>query len=548
MEPIVFLYMTSFQLNLVTFPQLLLEHVCVRAYGNRTKCELMENGYFQSEYDEIQQQSAMWYSVCVGVLTTIVTFMLPTATAISDVFGKRKVLMAGPISLIFQNLLWISIVSHGLDFATWIVLLPVLPPAFAGSLSTVLAVSSAYIALITSDENRRVRITFIDAVYFMGIFIATISSGLIIERFGFIGTYVFNIVLQVLSVLYLVFFLKPVTKFQSSGSTNDNSLCDSFAVAYTVKDGLNLEDMPANEKSSTKPPGLSTNELHPLTNREYLVSGAQPKDNEEKEDLISVCEKEINTKEREGLVSVGGNENGQLTLPHESQKKMMRKLLLKRVSNPLANFKAMIVALKKLKQRKISFSLLVALCFCIIAQFGEQSIIIFYLKSPPFHMGAKNIGFFLAFKNALIAVVGHGLLNLILEKCFKINEARLLVFFVISGITFQILLGVTKSILMLCCIQIFNAIFNLSVPNIRSFISKMAEHDAVGTVMGGVIMVENFAVLIQSFIIPFTYAGLLSFSRGAAFFLLAAILSGTLVIAVFCAKHLKSDTQAKPIN
>ena len=163
-------------------------------------------------------------------------------------------------------------------------------------------------------------------------------------------------------------------------------------------------------------------------------------------------------------------------------------------------------------------------------------------------MGAKDVGFFLAYQSATIAVVGHGLLNLIVEKCLKISEARLLVLFAIAGVIFQTLVGVSTSTLMLYCVQVFNAIFNLSVPNIRSLISKMADHDSVGTVIGGVIVVENLAMLIASFIIPFTYAGLLTIFRGAAFFLLAAILFATFVIAVLCVKHLQEDTEAGRIE
>ncbi len=370
--------------------------------------------------------------------------------------------------------------------------------------------------------------------------------------------------LQVLSVLYLVFFLKPVAEFKSNESQNNNLLCES------LKDGLNLEGMSGNEKSLARPPGFNTNELHPLTNEEHLVSGAQPRDIEEKEDLVSVCEHDTeereslvpvcgnDMKERQGLVSVYENEDvrekriedgtSQPTLLCRSQKMMMCKLVLEKVPNPVTNFKAMIFALNKLKHKKISFSLLLALCFCLIAFFGEQSIIIFYVKSKPFYMGARDVGFFLAYQSATIAVVGHGLLNLIVEKCLKISEARLLVLFAIAGVIFQTLVGVSTSTLMLYCIQVFNAIFNLSVPNIRSLISKMADHDSVGTVIGGVIVVENLAMLIASFIIPFTYAGLLTIFRGAAFFLLAAILFATFVIAVLCAKHLQEDTEAGRIE
>ncbi len=533
-EPIVCLYMVSFQLNMVTLPQLLLDNICLKKYSNTTKCAMMENGFFHQEYNEIQKQSSMYMSGCTSVLTAIALCTLPTVAAISDMIGKRKILFICPISQILQNIFLTLIVISGLDFSTWLLLLPNIMPALFGSLSGLFAFASAYVSLITSEDQRRMRMTFVNAAYFGGAFAATLSSGFIIEKFGYIGTYILNIILQILSLLHLTFVLKPVAKFNKGRS--DDQINDKL---YESSGGKDTADVSLGEKDPVSPPDSKINELQPLTVEESFTNNEQ------------------STEDKEGLVSIRNNNNGKgentddetryvsFATTHRAQQKEANtsKAVLKKVLSPIANFKTMVLALKSLRQRKISVFLLIALGLCITSYLGEVIIMVFYLKSEPFYMGTRNIGFYLAYRNAMIGAVGLGLFNWIIQRFIKISETRLLVLCVVTGIAYLTLLGIANSVLMLYCVQILNALYALNAPTIRSFISKMAAPESVGTVMGGVLLVECLASFIAGIIIPFAYAGLLSFYRGAAFFLLVGILLVNLGITLYCVRYSSKNNQ-----
>ncbi len=531
-EPIVLFFQISFHLNMVTLPQLLLENICVRKYSNATKCALMETGYFQHEYDAIQQQSAMWVSACIGLMAAIVLCTLPTIAAVSDVVGKRKTLFICPISQILQNVLLILIVSTGKDFSTWLLLLPNIVLGAFGSVNGLLVLAFAYVSLITSEAERRIRMTFVEAVCYLGIFAATLSSGLVIERFGYIGTYVLNIILQVLSLMYLMLVLKPVAELNNNvaGSPIEKTFCEcSAGKEVEISELVTEKDL------------LSPND------------GLPPIETDKQASLIDIADKE-------GLVSVGDtqitsegckdNEERQKSplMNKQPSRKQISRVEIKQALNPCANLKATVSALKKLNHRKISISLLIAFFICSVVFFGEASTIVFYLKTKPFYLGAKEVGFYLAYQNVVIGVIGLAFLNWIFQRFFKIRETYLMVVCTVSGIIYQISLGVANSTKMLYSIQILNAMFAMNLPTVRSFISKMADPESVGTVMGALCLAEALSMLTGSLVLPNSYAGLLPFYNGAAFFVLAAILLVTLAITSFCAYQLsKSKKKAEEL-
>ncbi len=615
-EPVVFFYMTTSTLNIVCLPQLLLDNICLRTYSNATKCAAMGTGSFQAEYENIQQSSAMWFSASVGLVTSIVLFTIPTIGAVSDVIGRRTALIASPIALILQNAFLIAIVSSGSAFPTWLLLLPDIIPALFGGLSGVYVLANAYISLITSDDERSMRMTLVEAVLLLAMFASTMVSGFIIEQFGYIGAYVLNIILQVLSFLYAVLILKPVAKFNESrvgnrkgGTQRGISGGRETAVAGLAVGGISetgrgsvlhidpqtntaifgvdvkseggklvSTDSPCSKKiidsenknstSSTKPedkPLLNViesekdnltpidaipsrndfdSEIRQLTSSKAsleteaipvkpkaIIDDISSSDNE-KENLMPVQDKKVIANRNSPVCE---------SSPHTGDVKMSINEIRK-VLNPLKNVKAMISAVRKLKHRKVSLLLLLVLCLCTFAYTGEESIMIFFLKSKPFYMSARDVGFFLAYQSALLGILGLVVFNWLLQKVLKMRDTTLLVLATVAGVPCEILLGIATSAVMLYGIQILLAVLVLSIPTIRSFLTKMAEPESVGTVLGAISMVETLAALISNLVTPMAYAGLLSLYSGAAFFLLAAVLIVALGITLFCAHSFGKST------
>ncbi len=531
-EPVIFCSVISFYLGMVAMPQLLLQNICIQKY-DAAKCTAMEKGQFKAEYKEVRQHSAMWTSASIGVVTTIVICTLPTLGAISDIIGKRNALFLSPISLILQNLVLIAVVSSGLNFATWLLLLPEVIPALVGTISGLYVFVSAYVSLITSEEERRMRMTLMDAVALFAAFTSSLSSGLVIERFGFMGIFVLNIILQVLALLDIVFLVKPVSEVNKWKA--DHKKAEMALKSAAVEDEDGVKDVDATEKEALNQLDLNTNEIE----MKLLVEKSVVNDAKSTEASAKAGSDDARMKNGHDITDDGdchANEKGSLTTQKSGERVSWMKQL-KKVSNPVANFKAMITALKGLKNRRLCISLMIVQSLTTLSFVGAPSILVYYLKSPPYFLSARSVGFFLAYKSAVLGVLGLVLFNWILQKFFKLKDVALLLIAAVFCVIYHILLGVASSTVMLYCIQALHAICILSVPTIRSFITKMVDPASVGTVIGALCMVETFAALIGGMGTPATYAGLLPLYNGAVFFLLAAVMLVSVVIIAVCAKQ-----------
>ena len=195
---------------MVALPQIVMENICLSKH-NGTRCQAMFAGSFKDDFDVVQEQSSLWFGAYLVIATFITLFTLPTIGTLSDVFGRKLVMYLTPISLFIQNIIILFILYTGIRFETWIVILLAPIPAIAGDVSGFYVAVGAYIADITTVKERTMRFNLLDAAATLGGFIATLTSGLIIERFGYIGIYVVTLVLLLAAVLDLFFLVKPVS-------------------------------------------------------------------------------------------------------------------------------------------------------------------------------------------------------------------------------------------------------------------------------------------------------------------------------------------------
>ena len=207
--------MAAFYLTVVAVPQVILDNVCLRKH-NETMCRAMFIGAFKEEFDVVQKQSTLWVSGWLVVATFVTVLTLPFVGTMSDQFGRYAAMFLSPVSQLIQTLAFIMIIINGLDFPTWALLLVGPIPSLVGDISGLYVLTGSYIADITTEKNRTMRITLLEATGTMAGLLATISSGFIIERFGYMGIFVTDTGLLVLALLYLVFCVKPAKRIKRS--------------------------------------------------------------------------------------------------------------------------------------------------------------------------------------------------------------------------------------------------------------------------------------------------------------------------------------------
>ena len=231
----------------------------------------MSTGSFKEDFDVVQKESSLWFGAYLVTSTFITIFTLPTIGTLSDFLGRIKIMYLTPISLLIKNVIVLFILYSGIRFKTWVVILLAPIPAVVGDVSGFYVAVGAYIADITTVEQRTMRFNLLDAATLLGGFTATLISGLIIERFGYIAIYMASLGILLLAILYLIFLVKPV-----------NSLRINYKGDLENKERANILEREENEGQNS----LFVEENH-NEDTDTDMGGIQ---NEIKNDLLaSVC-------------------------------------------------------------------------------------------------------------------------------------------------------------------------------------------------------------------------------------------------------------------
>ena len=202
--------MIGFYLSNVSSPQLILENIC-RTYHNHTICQAMLAGFTHgdSHYNKIQEEAAIWIGGCKFIGNLVKLFALPTVAALSDVFGRRRAMFLIPMGLVVRSSIMLYIVNLGMPFSTWWLLLVNPITGLVGGVGGLFVFAIAYVSDKTPNSERTLRITLIDASAVFAAFTAMLTSGFIIENFGYFWIYVAIICLATLAIFDWLFLMKP---------------------------------------------------------------------------------------------------------------------------------------------------------------------------------------------------------------------------------------------------------------------------------------------------------------------------------------------------
>jgi len=303
-EPFMFLNMNVFFLTFVTVPQIILDNICLLKH-NETKCLAMFSGSFKEEFDIVQEQATLWFGGLLVMVTFIIILTLPFIGALSDFLGRYTAMFLSPVCQILQSLITLGIVLNGLPFPTWVLLLVASIPALVGDLSGFFVLTESYITAITSEKTRTLRMTLLEGAGMMAGLSATLSSGFIIEKFGYAGIFVTNILLLVLALLYLTFCVKPANKMQKEPPMEPDVEGEEMSSLLDNVTGM------ASKKTNEEEDRKIVEEEKDVREIEEVISKDEEDFRENKEDF---CENEEDFRESEDVLESEANarENGDI--------------------------------------------------------------------------------------------------------------------------------------------------------------------------------------------------------------------------------------------
>ena len=522
-EPFMFLCMKAFFLNLVALPQLILDNVCIRKH-NQTKCAAMLTGAFKKEYDMVQEDATFWFAGVMVIATFITVLTLPFVASLSDEFGRRRIMFLTPLSQLIQCVAFLLIVSKGIRFPTWLILIAGPIPGLVGDVSSLYVFTHAYIADITTEKQRTMRINLLEAASLSAGLCATVSSGHIIQRFGYVGIFVTSTGLLVLAIIYLIVVVKPVEsvaeKVEGKRELDiPNQECDHVQEG-NIREGGTVNIACIQSKTDT---------IEKTEGKVFFIDASKSLSNNSHKENIENSATRIEHSANQGIQAP----QSKLSRQDKGLQRTTKRLLkIVKKSNPLTSVKRVIKVLKEQGQLKKGLTLFLLMSFGAFSYSGEMAIIVLYLKNHPYFLTPQKIGYFLAFESALLAIVGLVCWNYLLTRIIKISDVGMLLVTSFSALAYYVLLGFSNSITMLYLIQILHSVSTLNVSTIRAMTSKVTTPSAVGLMYAALLVVETASILVGSIVTPLTYALVAAVHPGAAFFINAGIMLTSLCISI----------------
>ncbi|CAH2040645.1 unnamed protein product, partial [Iphiclides podalirius] len=247
-EPILACYVMPSVLSALATQNLYLEKACrVNLRFEHHICDALTKR--QTENYTMEEEAVQTLVASVAGWKTVLQSFLPCGILIflgaySDRVGQRKFCMLLPI--IGEFLTSIGLIVNTFFFYQ----LPVevaavteaIFPALTGGWFTMFMGIFSYIAEVTTEEQRTLRIGIVNLFYSLGVPVGAALSGILVRKIGLYGVFSLSATLYILSFLYGLFRIKEVKRSDLNPKPSKNCcawLKDFFDIRY-VKDTMTV--------------------------------------------------------------------------------------------------------------------------------------------------------------------------------------------------------------------------------------------------------------------------------------------------------------------
>jgi len=203
LEPIIFTMTFGWGLCMVISQNLIIDKVCHDLGFNKTICANIDKHV--KEDDQVQTKVSelnMYMNILGSVPCMLVALFIGPW---SDKNGRKPVMIIPMIGYILSNICWLLNI-YFIDWPADYLLVNGIFSIFGGFNGFLIGIY-AYMTDITSLRSRTTRIGLIDIFMFAGIPSGTFVSAYIYYYLGYFGIYGISLFLEVMIVLYIIFFI-----------------------------------------------------------------------------------------------------------------------------------------------------------------------------------------------------------------------------------------------------------------------------------------------------------------------------------------------------
>lgn len=191
-----------------SFQDLVYSRSCLQSYPTST-CDNLQSPEFKQEAEAVQAKSSHLILLSTTSLVLPSIFIAIYLGSWSDRFGRKYPIVFPPLGGVLACVVYIVLAFQPHLRIEWIFFASFLSGIFGGFVSCIMSCMS-YVSAISSEENRTVRISRLEAMIFLGGTIGPFLSGSLLEYIGHGFSFVFMLTCYALAFLYAIFFVKEV--------------------------------------------------------------------------------------------------------------------------------------------------------------------------------------------------------------------------------------------------------------------------------------------------------------------------------------------------
>jgi len=206
-EPIMLVYAFNYTMWVAVIPQLILHKVCLHKYADTS--EICSNiTHYPAQQLTIQKETSWWQMAFFLSINLLSIFTLLILGPLTDAIGRKKGFMFVAGAMVVMNIILV-INTHFMSISPAYLLLCSLVAGSFGDLAGVILLTYSDMADLTDHDHssRTIRFGILEGSLFLALGIGGISSGQLIERFGFTSIPIVSIILASLLLVYIVAWL-----------------------------------------------------------------------------------------------------------------------------------------------------------------------------------------------------------------------------------------------------------------------------------------------------------------------------------------------------
>ncbi|XP_052872510.1 proton-coupled folate transporter-like [Anopheles cruzii] len=233
-EPAILLIFFAWNVSAAVFANQIVYQTCTVAFGkNESLCAMLGT---ENETEAIQQleKEVQPYSSNILMAKSLVESILPALFSMligpwSDRYGRKPVLVScfTGIFLSYGSVALISFLSMRFSVNPWYYVLASTTTALSGGTCALITISYCYMTDVTTESNRAMKMSFLEAAIFTGLLGGTLSSSYILSWTNACTVFTIASFAVFLGLVYIIFYVEESIKPDELGIA-DNKLRELF--------------------------------------------------------------------------------------------------------------------------------------------------------------------------------------------------------------------------------------------------------------------------------------------------------------------------------